>query len=294
PDRHRALALTMKAELADIGDFAVRAGLHEVKEASDRAIKLVEAVQDPLGGNKADDYVVLCRGLGHIRRALVSGGGTNGMGVVAHAREGTATVAVGDALTALRHLRERRDGSGGSAGHLLQTVIDEVEKLRKSKIEQCGMTFLHKLLDECVKREAEFAELAGAQIPAVIEALEPLRKETGWSEQLPELAKQAGRLLSSAKQVNAPHATCLEGLLSFLTIVAQRRVPVAVSRYEAVQRRLRECLKAISVWVEEGLAECTAIGGLFGIQVKPHRAMCRSVVVPSVEPHMVSKASPAE
>jgi hypothetical protein len=56
--------------------------------------------------------------------------------------------------------------------------------------------------------------------------------------------------------------TFFMGLHSFLTIVMQQRVVVAGKKYEAVESRLREIVKAIQGWVEAGRAERTAVGGV--------------------------------
>ncbi|MCP9452971.1 MAG: hypothetical protein NNA23_09850 [Nitrospira sp.] len=296
-DRHRALALTMKAHIAEIGEFAVTGGLPDVKEACDRALLLVETVQHHAAERRVDDYVALCRGLGEIRQSLVRPVRVTADSVfsIPRERDGPVTIAVGDFLAALHQLRERRVGSGQSSGHLLQTMIDEVEKLRKTRVERCGVTFLNKLLDECLKRETDCVGRVQAEVPHVIETLELLSKEIGEGaqerrDQLQAHAEQTARLVSLAKQAHAPLVTCLEGLLGFLTVVAQQRILVAAQRYEAVASRMRAYLTSISLWIEEEIATYSVIRDLMGGERRPQGTGCHPQVL-SPSAHVSSKMS---
>jgi hypothetical protein len=296
-DRHRALALTMKAHIAEIGEFAVKEGLPDVKEACDRVILLVETVQHHTVERRADDYVALCRGLGQIRHSLVRPvrATADSIPPIPRERDGPVTMAVGDLLAALHRLREIRIDSGQSSGHLLQTMIDEAEKLRKTRVEQCGVTFLSKLLDECLKRETDCAALVQAEVPQVIETLELLSKEKGkWTKELGDRlqahAEQTARLVSVVKQANAPLVTCLEGVLGFLTVVAQQRILVAAQRYEAVASRMRAYLTSISLWIEEEIAAYSVIRDLVGGERGP-KEMARHVRILSPPANALSKTS---
>lgn len=271
PDRHRALALTMRAYIAEIGELAAKGGLSTVKEVCDRAILLVETVQHEAAERRTDDYVAICRGLGQIRQSLLRSVHVTADGAPSMLREGNSrvTIAVGDLLARLYRVREGRLGSGRSSGGLLQTMIDEVEKLRKSRVEQCGVTFLHGLLDEGLKRETNCAALVQAEVPRVIEMLELLANEQEdrtqqLLDQLQIHTEQTARLVSTAKQANAPLITYLEGLLGFLTVLVQQRILVAAQRYEAVASRMRAYLASLSLWLQEEIADYSVIRNLLG------------------------------
>ncbi|MCP9456008.1 MAG: hypothetical protein NNA18_07885 [Nitrospira sp.] len=265
-DRHHVLALSMKTYIAEIGACAVKGNLPDVKELCDRTLLLAEKVQPYTTERRADDYVALCRSLGQIRQLLVRSihVTTDRVPSSSREREGCMTIAVGDLLAALHRLRESRTGSGQSSGHLLQTMIDEVEKLRKTRVERCGTTFLNELLDECLKRTIDFAMLVQAQVPLVIETLELLAKEKGeghkeLGDRLQGEVERTARLVSVAKQASAPQVACLEGVLGFLTMVIQQRVVIAALRYETVASRMRAYLSSISRWIEEEIAAYSVI-----------------------------------
>ena len=106
-----------------------------------------------------------------------------------------------------------------------------------------------------------------AQVPVVIDEIRRLKSEgegAGQSaERLQTIVDQAVELASSAQQVNASHtATFFTGLHSFLTIVMEGRVAVTPPRYEAVESRLLESVKALQAWVEAGRVERSAIVGI--------------------------------
>jgi hypothetical protein len=76
------------------------------------------------------------------------------------------------------------------------------------------------------------------------------------------IVEQVAQLSSAAQQVNAAQmlAFCT-GLHSFLTLVMQGRVVVAVDKYAAVESRLIDNVKALQNWVEAGRMERSAISG---------------------------------
>ena len=70
-------------------------------------------------------------------------------------------------------------------------------------------------------------------------------------------------LRTEAHQVNAGSAMMFfTGLHSLLTVVAQRRVPLAATRVQSVKARLHVMGGAIRQWVEHGRAQRAAIDQL--------------------------------
>ncbi len=272
PDRHRALARAIKAEVSRIRESAIKAGFPEVKEACTGAIPLIESMEDPAVHRGVGDYLALCKSLGRIRESLaraeeVISGDAPGFDFV---KDVSATIEVDDLLAALHRLQENRSASAEQNGHLLPAVIERVEQLRVKGVEKCNPMFLKDLLDESSKKDAEFMEIAQAQIPAVIEVVGPLKRGERWSDELADRLRaiigRLSRLLSSAKEADAPQSVFWDGLIGFLTLVMQQRVVVTERRYEAIESRLQECLKAIHAWAEERLAERSAIGCLLGMK----------------------------
>lgn len=269
PERHLKLAQTIKVGITNMGGGAATIGLSEVEHASFSAIPLVEAVQDPLARITANDFIALCKQLGHIHTLLTRATG------VAFQTEGELELPVGlvvnvptsDLLAMLYRFREGQANQGLSGRNLLQIVIDQVEGLKKSGIGQCNITSLREFLDRWSEGEDGFVAAVQAQVPVVIDEIRRLKSEgegAGQSaERLQTIVDQAAELASSAQQVNASHtATFFTGLHSFLTIVMEGRVAVTPPRYEAVESRLLESVKALQAWVEAGRVERSAIVGI--------------------------------
>lgn len=272
PGRRCLLTQAMKAEVVRIRESASRANCSDVKEACTDAIRLIESVQDPSAEYGVGVYLALCKSLGRIRESLVRAAEafSGDASVFDFSKDVSATIGIDDLLMALHRLHESRCGSAAPIGHLLPIVIDRVETLKKTGIQECSGMFLKELLDESSQKEAEFVEIAQAQIPAVVEVVGSLKRGERWSDQFADRLRagigRLTRLLSSAKQVDAPQSVFFDGLIGFLTLVMQQRVVVTGRRYEAVESRLKECLKAIHAWAEERLAERSAIRILFGMK----------------------------
>lgn len=269
PDRHLKLTHTIKAGITNMGGSAATIGLSEVERASFSVFPFVEAVQNPSGKISADDFIALCKQLGHIHTALTRATGVTFDVEAApdHAEDVPVTVPTSELLAVLHEFRDRRAESGAFSRNLLATVMAQVEGLRKNGIEQCNVTSLKEFLERWSEGEEGFLDAVRKQIPAVTDALDRLKSNAAGEGQAPEwlpaVVEHAAQLWSATQQVNAAQAmTFFMGLHSFLTIVMQRRVVVAAEKYGAVQSRLIENVKALQAWVEAGRAERSAIGGI--------------------------------
>lgn len=269
PDRHQKLAQTIKVGITNMGGSAATIGLSEVEQASFSAIPFVEAIQDPTAAIRADDFVAVCKQLGHIHTLL-----TQATGVAFHAEaaqgrvEGLPlNVLTEDLLTVLHRFRERQAKQEPAGRDLLQTVIDQVEGLKKRGIERCDVTSLKEFLDRWSEGEDGFVESVQAQIPTVLDEIGRLKNgmdRTGApTDQLQAIVEHVAQLVSSAQQANAQQAVVFfTGLHSFLMVVMQRRVVIAARTYQAVESRLIETVKALEAWGAAGRAERSAIAGV--------------------------------
>ncbi|TKS61903.1 MAG: hypothetical protein EWM72_00028 [Nitrospira sp.] len=269
PDRHLKLAQTIKAGVANLGGSAAMISLSDVERASFSTLPFIEAVQDPAAKISANDFIALCKQLGHIHAAL-----TRATGVTFDAESTTAcaeslpvTILTSNLLAALHGLQERQVKSGSFHRNLIQTVIAQVEELMKNGIGQCNVTSLRELLDRLAAGEEGFLQFVLQQLPSLTDELGRLKngvEAPGRSpERLQAVVEQVSQLWSAAQQVNATQAmTFFMGLHSFLTVVMQQRVVVAAKKYEAVESRLFESMKTIQGWVETGRVERTAIGSV--------------------------------
>ncbi|MBI3357921.1 MAG: hypothetical protein HY038_14335 [Nitrospirae bacterium] len=269
PDRHLKLAQTIKAGIASLGGSAATISLSDVERASFSTLPFVEAVQDPTAKISADDFIALCKHLGHIHTAL-----TRATGVTFDAESASASpdslpaaIPTSDLLAALHGLRERQVTPGSFHRNLVQTVIAQVQGLMNNGIGQCDGSSIREFLDRLAAGEEGFLQIVQQQLSNLTDELRHLKngvEAPGRSpERLQAVVEQVAQLWSAAQQVNAAQAmTFFMGLHSFLTVVMQRRVVVTGKKYEAVESRLLESMKTIQGWVEAGRAERTAIGSL--------------------------------
>jgi hypothetical protein len=269
PDHHLKLARTIKAGLTNMGGSAATIGLHEIEQASFSAFPFVEAVQNPAAPISAGDFIALCKQLGHIHTALTRATGvTFEAEAVPDPAEGLPVMVPTSELLALLHrFRDRRDQSGPGFRNLFETVIAQVEGLKKNGVERCNVTSLREFLARWSDGEDAFLEAVRKQIPAVTDELNRLKSGTGEGAPPPErlraVVEHAAQLWSGAQQINATQAMeFFMGLHSFLTMVMQQRVSVAADKYTAVESRLMENVGALQNWVEAGRAERSAIEGV--------------------------------
>lgn len=271
PDRHLKLAQTIKVGITNMGGSAATIGLGEVEQASFSAIPFVEAIQDPSATITADDFLAVCKQLGQIHTLLTRATGVAFEADVAPERvDGLPlNIPTNDLLDILCRFREEQAQAASSSRNLLQTVIDQVEGLKKSGVERCDIISLREFLDRWSEGEDGFVGSVQAQIPAVLDEFKKLKDDAGKAGRSPErlqgIVDQLGQLVSSAQQVNEPQAVMFfTGLQGFLTVVMQRRVVVEAKMYQTVETRLLETVQALQAWGKAGREERAAIAGVLG------------------------------
>lgn len=269
PDRHVTLAHTIKSGIVNMGEAAAAIGLSEIERASCSALPFVEAVENPNGTISTNDFVGLCKQLGHICSALNR---ATSVACEAEAVSGDAeglpvTIASGELLTILHRFRDQQAQLGNYPRKLLETVIAQVDGVKKNGGERCNVTSLKEFLARWSDGEEAFLESVRKQIPSVAAEINRLKNGAGGggqsSEQMQPIVEQVAQLWSAAQQVNAAQmlAFCM-GLHSFLTLVMQGRVVVAPDKYAAVESRLIENVKTLQNWVEAGRMERVAISSI--------------------------------
>ena len=269
PDRHVTLAHTIKSGIANMGGAAATIGLSDIERASSSALPFVEAVENPNGNISTDDFVGLCKQLGHIYSALTraTSVASEAEAISGHAEGLPVTIASGELLTILYSFRDQQAQLGNYPRNLLAAVIAQVEGMKKNGGERCNVTSLKEFLARWSDGEEAFLESVQKQIPAVTAEINRLKSGEGGGgqplEQMQPIVEQVAQLWSAAQQVNAAQmlAFCM-GLHSFLTLVMQGRVVVAADKYAAVESRLIENVKTLQNWVEAGRMERWAISGI--------------------------------
>ena len=265
-ERHRALAQTIKVGVTNLGGSAATLKLSDVERASFSTLPFVEAVQDPSTRISTDDFIALCKQLGHIHGALTRATGvTFEAEDVSASSEGPPTMTpTKEFLTLLRGLQDQCIASNAFQRNLVQTMLAQAEGLMERGVEQCNMSSIHEFLERSAEGEQGFLDVVRQELPHLTAIIQTLKASgdalSTPSSDLQNAVERVAQLWSAAQQVNASHAMLFfMGLHSFLTIVTQHRMVVRATRYDAIQSRLNQSLKGIEEWADNGRVERVAI-----------------------------------
>ncbi|GKS66433.1 hypothetical protein YTPLAS72_37370 [Nitrospira sp.] len=259
------MAETIKVGITNLGGSAATIHLNDVERASFSALPFVEAVQEPGGSISADDFLALCKQLGHIHGAL-----TRATGVTFETEpdqtaveSAPAVIDTQELLVRLRALPEQSMVPGTSSRNLVQTVMAQTEGLMNRGMEQCNLASIQEFLDRLEEAEQGFLDLVRQDVLHLSTLFQALQNGGATSAQLQNAVERVAQLWSAAQQVNASHAmTFFMGLHSFLTLVMEQRIGVGTHRYEAVHSRLVHTVNGLEEWVQGGRTERTAIQGV--------------------------------
>ncbi len=267
--RHRSLAQTIKVGISNLGGSAATVNLTDVERASFSALPFVEALQDPSVQISSDDFLALCKQLGHIHGALTRATGETFEAAPPQTAENgmPATIQAEELLTLLHELQVKSGSVGTIPRNLIQTIKAQAEALIQRGTGQYQLDSVREFLDRSTEGDQGFLTLVQqheGHLTGTLQALISSGTATGASTtDLHMAVERVAQLWSAAQQVNASHAmTFFMGLHSFLTIVSQQRVSISGQSIAAVQSRLVQCMKAIEEWVESGRVERLAIEGV--------------------------------
>lgn len=265
-ERHRALAQTIKVGVTNLGGSAATLKLSDVERASFSTLPFVEAVQDPFTRISTDDFIALCKQLGHIHGALTRATGVTfeAEDVSASSEDAPTMIPTKEFLTLLRGLQNECITSNAFHRKLVQTMLVQAEALMERGVEQCNMSSIHEFLKRSAEGEQGFLNVVRQELPHLTVILQTFKTSgdplSTPSADLQNAVERVAQLWSAAQQVNASHAMLFfMGLHSFLTIVTQHRMVVGATRYDAIQSRLNQSLKWIEEWADNGRVERMAI-----------------------------------
>ena len=265
-ERHRALSQTIKVGITNLGGSAATLNLSDVERASFSALPFVEAVQDPSASISADDFIALCRQLGHIHGALTRATGVpfEAEEVSASAEDPPAMIPTKEFLVLLRGLQDQCMASGVFHRNLVQMMLAQAEGLMGRGVEQCNVSSIQEFLDRSAEGEQGFLDVVRHELPHLTAVIQTLKTggiaHATQPSNLQTAIERVAQLWSAAQQVNATHAMVFfMGLHSFLTIIMQHRVAVGTKHYDAIQSRLHQNVKGIEEWAEHGRMERMAI-----------------------------------
>lgn len=261
-ERYRSLAQTIKVGITNLGGSAATINLNDVERASFSALPFVEAVQEPGARISADDFLALCKQLGHIHGALTRATGVTFEPEPDQTSFDSAPAVIGtkELLVRLHTLHEQSSSPGTFSRNLVQTMMVQAEGLMNRGMEQCNLASIQEFLDRLAEAEQGFLDLVRQDVPYLFAVFQAIRNDGAASSSLQNGVERVAQLWSAAQQVNASHAmTFFMGLHSFLTIVMEQRVMVGANRYAAVHLRLVQAVSSLEEWAQDGHAERAAI-----------------------------------
>lgn len=269
PEQHAKLIGMMLAGVTNLGGSAATINLPDVKQASYAAVPFIEALQDPLKAFSVQDFLALCKQLGHIHTALTRATGLSfeDDGSCATAETVHASLSLGEFLQALRGLREKQSPGIASGRSIIGSLIEQLEGQVQAGVERIDVTVIQGYLARVSEAEDSFLKAIDKRVPEIFKKMSILKVDKG--EDASRMAavesslQDIAHLRAEAQQVNAGSAMLFfTGLHSLLTVVAQHRVLLATTRIEVVRTRLHAMGGAIRQWVEHGRAQRAAIDQL--------------------------------
>jgi hypothetical protein len=268
-ERHCALAQTIKVGITNLGGSAATLNLSDVERASFAALPFVEAVQEPSARISADDFIALCKQLGHVHGALTRATGVafDEEQVPISDEDPPAMISTKEFLALLRRVQDQCSASDTFHRNVVQTMMAQAEGLMGRGVEQCNVASIREFLDRSAEGDQGFLQIVRQELPDLTTVLQTLKGDgvvpSSPSSDLRNVVDRVAQLWSAAQQVNASQAMVFfMGLHSFFTIVMQRRAVVSAKNYDAIQSRLAQSVKGIEEWAERGRAERMAIQGV--------------------------------
>ncbi|MDZ4732245.1 MAG: hypothetical protein SGJ16_01480 [Nitrospirota bacterium] len=269
PERHAKLIGTISSGVINLGGSAATINLLDVKHASFAAIPFIEALRDPQKTFAVQDFLSLCKQLGQIHTALTRATGISfeDDGNCAAVEAVHAVLSPGEFLQALLELQVQQSSGSASGRDLIGSLIEQMEGQVQAGVQRIDATVIHEYLARASEAEESFLKTIDERVPEIAEKMNALKVGGGEASSsmtaLEASLQNVAHLRTEAQQVNAgPALMFFTGLHSLLTVVARRRVRLAVMRVESVKARLQVMDGAIRQWVEQGRAQRAAIDQL--------------------------------
>lgn len=165
-------------------------------------------------------------------------------------------------LTALRELQKARSRSMQPARDMLEVVIHRAEELGAAE-QPVDVSTIESILRDLDRQDDEFLQAVHLRVPQMTEALASLRAQAAsfvTASQLDPILSHVEFLHTQAKLVQAMTIMMfLQGLKSFLTVTAYRKVTSLPIRLEALELRLKTLVPMAEQWVNLGRLERATI-----------------------------------
>ena len=165
-------------------------------------------------------------------------------------------------LTALRELQKARARSVQPARDMLEAVIHRAEEAGESE-QVVDVSMIERILRDLDRQDDEFLQAVHERVPQMLESLTALRGQVAsfvTASQLDPLLGHVEFLHDQARGVQAMTIMMfLQGLKSFLTVTAYRKMTSLPSRLEALELRLKTLVPMAEQWVNLGRLERATI-----------------------------------
>ncbi|NOS77338.1 MAG: HD domain-containing protein [Nitrospira sp.] len=162
-------------------------------------------------------------------------------------------------LSALRELQKARSRSMQPARDMLEAVIHCAEEVG----EPVDVSMIERILRDLDRQDNDFLQAVHSRVPQMTEALASLRAQAAsfvTASQLDPILGHVEFLHDQAKLVQAMTIMMfLQGLKSFLTVTAYRKVTSLPVRLEALELRLKTLVPMAEQWVNLGRLERATI-----------------------------------
>lgn len=167
-------------------------------------------------------------------------------------------------LAALRELQQARARSLQPARDVLDAVIQRAEQETGEDPTRVDVGTIERILRDLDRVDEEFLREVHERIPAMTEMLADLRARGATdfvtASQLDPILSHVEALHDLARTINAATIVMfLQGLTSFLTSMAYRKVDTLPQRLEAIEVRLKALVPMAEQWVTLGRLERAAI-----------------------------------
>ena len=266
-DEIEAMATNLLPALRDVGGAETAAASESLRQLHHGLNRVIAAVRQlasiPTQSVTGDE------------RALVDGGvpvrQEEEMGAVECAETATPGIYPGapdhelsslPLLSALRELQKARSRSMQPARDMLEAVIHRAEQVGETE-QPVDVSTIERILRDLDRQDSEFLQAVHSHVPQMTEALASLRAQAAsfvTASQLDPILGHVEFLHDQAKLVQAMTIMMfLQGLKSFLTVTAYRKVTSLPIRLEALELRLKTLVPMAEQWVNLGRLERATI-----------------------------------
>lgn len=179
-------------------------------------------------------------------------------------------------LRALRELQRVRARSAQPSRDVLEAVIERAEQEVGPQQDQIAVEAVERILHDLSKLDEEFLREVHERVPAMTEQIRQLREQGArdfvTSSQLAPIALHVDALQELAKTIHAATIMAfLQGVQSFLSAAAYRKVETLPQRLQAVEGRIQTLTPMAEQWVTLGRLEIASIEEILPHSIEPSK-----------------------